>query len=94
MNDIGLISRPIYAPSHDLENTDNTSNTPPTTLVSTRILVELLGIREGSVTLYDCLVCTMRGCIPASHPYRITSTKCRINTFLSLDDGHIVARNM
>ena len=29
--------------------------------------------------------------IPDSHPYRITSTKCRINTDVSPDDGHIVA---
>jgi hypothetical protein len=29
-----------------------------------------------------------------SHPYRITSTKCHINTVVSRDDGHIVARNM
>jgi RNase P protein component len=28
------------------------------------------------------------------HPYRITSTKCRINTVVSPDYGHIVARNM
>jgi hypothetical protein len=34
------------------------------------------------------------GFIPDSHPYRITSTKCRINTIVPLDDGHIVARNM
>jgi len=33
-------------------------------------------------------------CIPDSHPYRITSTKCRINTVVSPDDGHIIARNM
>jgi len=33
-------------------------------------------------------------CIPDSHPYRITSTKCHINTVVSPDDGHIVARNM
>jgi hypothetical protein len=33
-------------------------------------------------------------CIPDSHPHRITSTKCRINTVVSPDDGHIVARNM
>jgi len=32
--------------------------------------------------------------IPDSHPYRITSTKCRINTVVSPDDGHIVAQNM
>ena len=34
------------------------------------------------------------GCIPDSHPRRITSTKCRINIVVSPDDGHIVARNM
>ena len=28
------------------------------------------------------------------HPYRITSTKCRINTIVSPDDGYIVARNI
>jgi len=33
-------------------------------------------------------------CIPDSHPYRITSTKCRINTVVSPEDGHIVARNL
>jgi len=32
--------------------------------------------------------------IPDSHPYRITSTECAINTVVSPDDGHIVARNM
>jgi len=26
-----------------------------------------------------------------SHPYRITSTKCRISTVVSPDDGHMVA---
>jgi hypothetical protein len=30
--------------------------------------------------------------MPDSHPYRITSTKCHINTVVSPDDGHIVAR--
>jgi len=29
-----------------------------------------------------------------SHPHRITSTKCRINTAVSPDDGPIVAPNM
>jgi hypothetical protein len=29
-----------------------------------------------------------------SHPYRVTSTKYRINTVVSPDDGHIVARNV
>jgi hypothetical protein len=33
-------------------------------------------------------------CIPDSHPYRVTSTKCPIETVISPDDGHIVARNM
>jgi len=28
------------------------------------------------------------------HPHRITSNKCRINTVVSPDDGHIVSRNM
>jgi len=31
---------------------------------------------------------------PDSHPHSITSTKCRINTIVSHDDGTIVARNM
>jgi len=31
---------------------------------------------------------------PDSHPYRITCTNCRINTVVSPDDGHILARNM
>ena len=29
-----------------------------------------------------------------SHPHRMTSTKCHINTVVSPDDGHVVARNM
>jgi len=37
----------------------------------------------------DCLVC-----IPDSHPHRVTNTKCRIDTVISPDDGHIVALNM
>jgi len=27
-------------------------------------------------------------CIPDSHPYGMTSTKCRIGTAISPDDGH------
>jgi len=43
----------------------------------------------------DCLVCrSICSCIPGSHPHRITSTKCRINTDVSPDDGPKVARNM
>ena len=33
-------------------------------------------------------------CIPDSYPHRITSTKCRMNTVVSPDDGPIAARNM
>jgi len=33
-------------------------------------------------------------CIPDSHLYRVTNTRCRICTVFSPDDGHIVARNM
>ena len=33
-------------------------------------------------------------CTPDSYPYRKTSTKCRINTVVSPDDGHIPARNI
>ena len=29
-------------------------------------------------------------CIPDSHPHRVTNTKCRIDTDISPDDGHIV----
>jgi hypothetical protein len=44
-----LISNPIHAPSHELEDTD--TNTPPTKVISKRIFVELLGIREECVIL-------------------------------------------
>jgi len=40
-------------------------------------------------TVNDCLLC-----ITDSHPYGVTNTKCRIDTIVSPDDGHIVARNM
>jgi hypothetical protein len=33
-------------------------------------------------------------CAHTGHPYRITSAKCHINTVVSPDDGHTVARNM
>jgi len=32
-------------------------------------------------------------CIPDIHPYGIKNTKCHIDTDVSPDDGHIVARN-
>ena len=50
MNEIRLISRPIHAPNHELEDTD--TNTPSTKVVSRRIFVELLVIKEDSVILY------------------------------------------
>ena len=33
-------------------------------------------------------------CIPDCHPHRVTNTKCRIDTVISPDDGHIVVRNV
>jgi hypothetical protein len=32
-------------------------------------------------------------CIPDGHPCRVTNTRCRIDTIISPDDEHIVARN-
>jgi len=54
---------------------------------------------SGEITVYATLgtcysVWSICSCIPDSHPYRITSNKCRINTVVSPHDGHIVARNM
>jgi len=50
IHDIILISKPIHAPSHELEVTD--TNTPPTKVISKRILVELLGMRRECYTLF------------------------------------------
>jgi hypothetical protein len=49
-SDIRLSSRPIDAPSRELQDTG--TNTPPTRVISKRIFVELLGIKEESVILY------------------------------------------
>ena len=49
INYIRLISKPIHAPSHELEETD--TNIPPTKVISKRIFVELLSIREETVIL-------------------------------------------
>jgi hypothetical protein len=38
--------------------------------------------------VHKCVYATLGTC------FRITSTKCGINTVVSPDDGHIVARNM
>jgi len=32
--------------------------------------------------------------MPDSHSHRVTNTKCRIDTVISADDGHIVTPNM
>jgi len=47
IKDIRLISNPIHAPSHEFDDTD--TNIPLTNVISSRIFVELLGIREESV---------------------------------------------
>ena len=49
---------------------------------------------ETTVLLRHLVLVILCTCIPDSHPHRITSTKCRINTVLSPDDGPIIARNM
>ena len=51
--------------------------------------VSLSNLVNKAKFMDNCLVC-----IQDSHPYRITSTKCRINRVVAPDDGHIVARNM
>ena len=33
-------------------------------------------------------------CLPDSNPHTVTNTKCRIDTVIPPDDGHIVARSM
>ena len=38
----------------------------------------------------DRLLCRMVSCIPDGHPHRVTNTRCRIDTVISPDDGHIV----
>jgi len=34
------------------------------------------------------------GCVPDSHLHIVINTNCRIDTVISPDDGHIVARNL
>ena len=34
------------------------------------------------------------GMTPGNHPHRVANTKFRIDTVISADDGHTVARNM
>jgi len=52
----------------------------------------ILKLKAGHLA---CLVCrSICSYIPDSHPHRITSTKCRMNTVVSPDDGQNVVRNM
>jgi len=37
---------------------------------------------------------SIQACIPDGHLYRVTYTRCRIDTIVSPDDEHMVARNM
>jgi hypothetical protein len=48
MNDNKLISRPIHAPIHELEDTE--IKIPLVNVINKRIFVGLLGIREESYT--------------------------------------------
>jgi len=45
-----------------------------------------------SLCIDDRLVCTPG--TPNGHLYRVTYTRCRINTINSPDDGHMAARNV
>ena len=50
-----------------------------------------------SLYIDDCLVCKAEWippCIPDSHLYRVTNTRCRVGTVCFPADGHIVAWNM
>ena len=49
INDIRMISNPIHALNHELEDTDTNK---PLTRVASRILVELLGIRRERLALF------------------------------------------
>jgi len=48
-----------------------------------------------SLCIDDRLVpCLFQTCTPNGHLYRVTYTRCRIDTINSSDDGHMAARNM
>jgi hypothetical protein len=44
--------------------------------------------------MFRATMCPSSGEIPDGHPHRVTDTRCRIDTVISNDDGHILARNM
>jgi len=39
-------------------------------------------------------ICLIQTCTLNSHLYRVTYTRCRIDTINSPDDGHVAGRNM
>ena len=43
---------------------------------------------ETTVFMRYLVLVILYVCLSGMHPYRITSTKCRINTVVSPDDGH------
>ena len=50
-----------------------------------------------SIYIDDCLVCRaafLPPCIPNSHLYRVTNTRCSIGKVFSPDDSHIFVRNV
>ena len=47
-----------------------------------------------SLCIDDRLVCKLQTCTSNGHLYRVTYTRCRIDTINSPDDGHMAARNM
>ena len=49
---------------------------------------------ENTVPMRHMVFVTVYPCIPDSHLYRVTNTRCRIGKVFSPDDGHIVARNI
>jgi len=46
-----------------------------------------------TVSMRHLILVALDGPLHTSHPYRVKSTKCCIDTFISPDDGYIVARN-
>ena len=51
-------------------------------------------LRNVHSTLHCIVLCSFQACIPDGHLYRVTYTRCRIDTIVSPDDEHMAARNM
>jgi hypothetical protein len=60
---------------------------PNMCLSSGEIIVSRRHLVFVAVCVDDCLIC-----IPDSHPHTATNTKCRTDTVITPDDGHIIAR--